>query len=112
MRSGVDLAVMQRGRAFLSEGNLVLWLKGNPRCFRGLDAWISHRLRVVSLKHWRLGKRMYLALKALGASGADARKRAANSRSWWRDGRYLLSREMPVACFERLNAPGAVPHAG
>ena len=46
----------------------------------GLTEWIRHRLRAVQLKHWRRGTTMYRELLALGASDADARKVAANSR--------------------------------
>jgi RNA-directed DNA polymerase len=104
------------GRAQLA-GNLHGWkacfpLAQTSKVFREFDAWIRHQLRAVSRKHWRRGTGQYLALKALSASGGDARKLAANGPSWWRNDRYLLNRERRVACFERLNAPSAIPLTG
>ena len=48
---------------------------------------------------------MYRELKALGASETDARKIAANSRSWWRNSRIALNRVLPIAYFDRLGVP-------
>ena len=44
-------------------------------------------------------------LKAMGASEADARKVAANSRCWWRNSRMRLNRALPIAYFDRLGVP-------
>jgi len=41
----------------------------------------------------------------MGASEADARKVAANSRCWWRNSRPALNRAMPIAYFDRLGVP-------
>ena len=45
------------------------------------------------------------ALKALGASDADAHRVAANSRSWWRNSAGQLNRVLTIAYFDRWGVP-------
>ena len=97
--------IAERLRAYLPGWKAYFQLAQTPRVFRELDAWIRHRLRAVQLKHWRRGTTMYRELKAMGASEADARKVAANSRCWWRNSRMALNRAMPIAYFDRLGVP-------
>lgn len=94
-----------RLRAYLPGWKAYFQLAQTPRVFRELDEWIRHRLRAIQLKHWRRGTTMYRELKALGASDADARQVAANSRRWWHNSRLLLNRVMPIAYFDRLGVP-------
>ena len=72
--------VAERLRAYMPGWKAYFRLAQTPNVFRELDEWIRHRLRAVQLKHWRRGTTMYRELLALGASDADARKVAANSR--------------------------------
>lgn len=97
--------VAERLRAYMPGWKAYFQLAQTPKVFRELDKWIRHRLRAMQLKHWRRGTTMYRELLALGASEADARKVAANSRSWWHNSRLLLNRAMPVAYFDRLGVP-------
>jgi len=97
--------VAERLRVYMPGWKAYFQLAQTPRVFRDLDAWIRHRLRAVQLKHWRRGTTMYRELKAMGASEADARKVAANSRCWWRNRRMALNRAMPIAYFDRLGVP-------
>lgn len=97
--------IVERLRTCLPGWKGSFQLAQTPKVFRELDEWIRHRLRAVQLKHWRRGTTMYRELKALGASEADARQVAANSRRWWRNSRFLLNRALPVACFDRLGVP-------
>jgi RNA-directed DNA polymerase len=97
--------IAERLRAYLPGWKAYFQLAQTPRVFRDLDAWIRHRLRAVQLKHWRRGTTMYRELTAMGASEADARKVAANSRCWWRNSRMALNRAMPTAYFDRLGVP-------
>jgi len=68
-----------RLRAYLPDRKAYVQLAQTPKVFRGLDAWIRHRSRAVQLKHGRRGPTMYRELKAMGASGTDARKVAATA---------------------------------
>jgi RNA-directed DNA polymerase len=81
--------IAERLRVYLPGWKAYFHLAQTPRVFRELDAWLRHRLRAVQLKHWRRGTTMYQELKAMGASEADARKVAANSRCWLRVVRCL-----------------------
>ena len=97
--------IAERLRAYMPGWKAYFQLAQTPGVFRELDQWIRHRLRAVQLKHWRRGTTMYRELKAMGASQADARKVAANSRCWWRNSRMRLNRAMPIAYFDRLGVP-------
>ncbi|HBY62336.1 MAG TPA: group II intron reverse transcriptase/maturase [Solibacterales bacterium] len=94
--------IAERLRIYMPGWKAYFQLAQTPNVFRELDEWIRHRLRAVQLKHWRRGTTMYRELKAMGASEADARKVAANSRCWWRNSRLALNRAMPIAYFDRL----------
>jgi group II intron reverse transcriptase/maturase len=94
-----------RLQAYIPGWKAYFHLAQTPGVFRELDEWIRHRLRAMQLKHWRRGTTTYRELLALGASKADARKVAANSRRWWRNSYLLLNRAMPIAYFDRLGVP-------
>lgn len=97
--------VAERLRTYMPGWKAYFQLAQTPNVFRELDEWLRHRLRALQLKHWRRGTTMYRELKAMGASDADARKVAANSRCWWRNSRQALNRAMPIAYFDRLGVP-------
>jgi RNA-directed DNA polymerase len=97
--------VAERLRTYLPGWKAYFLLAQTPKVLRELDEWICHRLRALQLKHWRRGRTMYRELLALGATEADARKVAANSRCWWRNSRMALNRALPIAYFDRLGVP-------
>ncbi|AUN93783.1 group II intron reverse transcriptase/maturase [Pseudazoarcus pumilus] len=97
--------IAEQLRTYMPGWKAYFQLAQTPQVLRGLDEWIRHRLRAVQLKHWRRSTTMYRELKALGASEADARKVAANSRCWWRNSRMALNRAMPIAYFDRIGVP-------
>ena len=97
--------VAERLGAYMPGWKAYFQLAQTPKVFRELDEWIRHRLRALQLKHWCRGATIYRELKALGASEADARKVAANSRRWWHNSRMALNRAMPIAYFDRLGVP-------
>ncbi|MGB5694342.1 MAG: group II intron reverse transcriptase/maturase [Polyangiales bacterium] len=97
--------LVERLRTYLPGWKAYFQLAQTPKVFRQLDEWLRHRLRAVQLKHWRRGTTMYRELLAMGASQADARTVAANSRCWWRNSRQALNRAMPIAYFDRLGVP-------
>lgn len=80
-------------------------LAQTPKIFRLLDEWLRHRLRAIQLKHWRRGTTAYRALRAMGATGDQAARIAAGTRSWWRNSAQGLNRLMPIAYFDRLGVP-------
>ena len=97
--------IAERLRTYMPGWKAYFQLAQTPKVFRALDEWIRHRLRAAQLKHWRRGTTMYRELLALGASEADARKVAANSRCWWRNSRQAMNRALPIAYFDRLGVP-------
>jgi group II intron reverse transcriptase/maturase len=76
-----------------------------PGKFRELEEWIRHRLRSIQLKHWKRGKTMYRELLRLGAKEETARRIAGNSRSWWKNSRYLLNSVLTKAWFAEMGLP-------
>lgn len=97
--------VAERLRTYMPAWKAYFQLAQTPQVFRELDEWLRHRLRALQLKHWRRGTTMYRELLAMGASEVDARRVAANSRSWWRNSRQAMNRAMPIAHFDRLSVP-------
>lgn len=97
--------VVERLRSYLPGWKAYFQLAETPGVFRELDKWLRHRLRALQLKHWRRGTTMYRELRKMGASEADARTVAANSRCWWRNSGQALNRAMPIAYFDRLGVP-------
>jgi group II intron reverse transcriptase/maturase len=97
--------VVERLRPYLLGWKAYFALAQTPRVWRELDEWLRHRMRAIQLKHWKRGTTMYRELKALGASDADARRVAANSRRWWRNSAGQLNRVLTIAYFDRLGVP-------
>ena len=92
-------------RGYLLGWKAYFRLADTPRIFSDLDEWIRHRLRTLQLKQWKRGTTMYRELRRLGAPEAVARRVAANSRRWARNGRMHLNIAIPVAHFDALGVP-------
>ncbi|MDM7482685.1 MAG: group II intron maturase-specific domain-containing protein, partial [Halomonas sp.] len=98
-------------------------LSQTPRLWRSLDGWIRRRLRALHLKQWRRGKPIYRELLRLGATPRVAQSVAAVSRRWWHNRLSGVPHVLTVAYIarlgvprlsspQRLEPPGADPHAG
>ena len=98
-------SVAKELRGYLLGWKAYFRLADTPRIFSDLDEWIRHRLRTLQLKQWKRGTTMYRELRRLGAPEAVARRIAANSRSWARNGRMQLNIAMPIAYFDALGVP-------
>jgi len=97
--------VVQLLRQYVPGWKTYFQLAQTPQVWRELDEWVRHRLRALQLKHWRRGTTMYGALRALGATPAQAQRIASNARRWWHNSRYELNRVLPIAYFDRLGVP-------
>lgn len=97
--------IVERLRAYMRGRASYFRLAQTPGVFRRLDEWLRHRLSAIQLKHWKRGKTMCRELLAPGVRPDRAQRVAANSRRWWRNSRYELSRLMPIAYFDRLGVP-------
>ena len=74
--------------------------------FRDLDSWIRRRLRMVQLKQWRHGPRIFRELCARGAPRNAAASAAAHAHRWWRIARHpALNIALPPREFDRLGLP-------
>jgi RNA-directed DNA polymerase len=77
-----------------------------PGVFRDLDSWIRRRLRMVQLKQWKQGPRVFRALCARGVPPDTAASAAAHARRWWRIARHpALNIALPPREFDRLGLP-------
>jgi len=74
--------------------------------FRELDQWIRRRLRMVLLKQWRHGPRIFRELCARGAPPNAAASAAAHAQRWWRIARHpALNIALPPRELHRLGLP-------
>jgi group II intron reverse transcriptase/maturase len=105
-----------RGRSLRSviaelRGYLVGWkqyfrLSESPRTFRDLDQWIRRRVRMVQLKQWKAGPRVFRALCARGVPRNAAASAAAHCQRWWRIARHPgLNLALPPRELDRLGLP-------
>lgn len=54
-------------------------------------SWISRRLRMLQLVHWKTAARVYQQARRLGASEAMARAASHHGRRWWRTARAAMN---------------------
>lgn len=73
---------------------------------RELDGWIRRRLRMVQLKHWKTGPRVFRELCSRGVPANAAASAAAHAQRWWRTSRHPgLQLALPPREFDRLGLP-------
>jgi group II intron reverse transcriptase/maturase len=76
------------------------------RSFQSLDAWIRRRLRLVQLKQWGRGSKVFRELRARGLSKRSAAEVAAHCKRWWRTARHVgLQTALPNSYFDRIGLP-------
>ena len=97
--------VVERLRTYLLGWKAYFRLAQTPGVMRKRDEWLRHRLRAIQLRQWRRGTTIHRELCRLGATGAVARKVAANSRCWWRNSGMLLNAVLNLAYFDALGLP-------
>ena len=103
---GQSLAeVIERLRAYLPGWKAYFGLAQTPRVWRGLDAWVRHRLRALQLKQWRRGPTIYREARKIGASPEMARLAASAAGRWWRGSMNVLNSVLTIAHFDRLGVP-------
>jgi hypothetical protein len=81
-------------------------LAETPSVFRYLDTWIRHRLRMVQLKQWKRGTKVYRELTARGAPSHTAAQAAAYARCWWRTASHkALNITLPNSYYDEMGIP-------
>jgi len=98
-------AVVAELRGFLVGWRNYFALAETPKVFRVLDEWIRHRLRTLQLRQWKRGTTTYRELRRLGASDLVARRVAANTRRWVKNGAKALNSVLTIAYFDALGVP-------
>ena len=97
--------VVEELRRYLLGWKGYFQLAETPRLFKTLDGWLRRRLRMLHLKHWKRGPKIYRELRARGLSDADARKVAVAGRRWWRNSGMLLNKALSTRYFDQLGVP-------
>jgi group II intron reverse transcriptase/maturase len=93
-------------RSYLPGWREYFRLDETPRCFSNLDAWIRRRLRMVQLKQWKRGAKVFRALRARGLSTRSAAEVAAYCKRWWRTAGHVgLHTALPNSYFDRIGVP-------
>lgn len=81
-------SVIAELRVYLPGWKAYFRLSEQPATFRELDQWIRRRLRMVQLKHWKRGPRIFRELCARGVPPNAAASAAAHARRWWHTARH------------------------
>ena len=93
-------------RSYLPGWREYFRLDETPRLFRNLDAWIRRRLRMVQLKQWRRGAKVFRELRARGLSKRSAAEVAAYCKRWRRTAGHVgLHTALPNSYFDRIGVP-------
>ena len=102
-------AVFAELRSYLTGWKTYFRLADTPGVMRALDEWIRHRLRLVQLKQWKRGRKVYRELLTLGAAPWLAQEVAASTRHWWRNACKSLNNALPISYYDRMGVPRLAP---
>lgn len=93
-------------RSYLPGWREYFRLDETPLRFRNLESWIRRRLRLVQLKQWGRGAKVFRELRARGLSKRSAAEVAAHCKHWWRTSRHVaLQTALPNSYFDRIGVP-------
>jgi hypothetical protein len=99
-------SVVAELRSYLPGWREYFRLDETPRTLQHLDAWIRRRLRLVQLKQWGRGSKVFRELRARGLSVRSAAEVAAHCKRWWRTSRHVgLQTALPNRYFDRIGVP-------
>ena len=92
-------------RSYLAGWKAYFRLADTPGVMRALDEWIRHRLRLVQLKQWKRGRKVYRELIRLGTAPWLAQEAAASTRHWWRNACKALNNALPTSYYDQMGVP-------
>ena len=93
-------------RSYLPGWKEYFRLDETPWTFSNLDAWIRRRLRLVQLKQWGRGSKVFSKLRGLGLSTRGAAEVAAHCKRWWRTSRHVgLQTALSNRYFAEMGVP-------
>jgi hypothetical protein len=100
------VSVIAELRSYLTGWKEYFRLTEMPTALRKLDEWIRRRLRMVQLKQWNTGPRVFRELCARGVPRNAAASAAAHAQRRWRTARHpALNLALPPREFDRLGLP-------
>jgi group II intron reverse transcriptase/maturase len=100
------VTVVAELRRYLPRWREYFRLDETPRLFSNLEAWIRRRLRLVQLKQWGRGAKVFRELRARGLSKRHAAQVAAYCKRWWRTaGHVALQTALPNTYFDGIGVP-------
>jgi RNA-directed DNA polymerase len=92
-------------RQFIPGWRAYFSLAQTPSVLIELDGWLRTRLRVLRLRQWRHGPKIYREMRALGASQSLAQRVASLTAGWWGSARTGLKIILTVSYFDSLGVP-------
>lgn len=99
-------SVIDELRLYLTGWKAYFRLNEMSTIFRELDQWIRRRVRLVQLKQWKNGPRVYSALLACGVPANAAASAAAHAKRLWRTSRHpALNIALPPRELDRMGLP-------
>jgi RNA-directed DNA polymerase len=103
-------SVIAELRSYLPGWKEYFRLTEAPSVLQRLDAWIRRRIRMVQLKQWKTGPRVFRELCARGVPRNAAASAAAHFQRLWRIARHpALNLAFPPREFDRLGLPRLAP---
>jgi hypothetical protein len=75
--------VVERLREYLTGWKNYFRLGQRKTVFEELDQWIRRRVRMLQLRQWKRGRKIYRELRARGAPERQAAGLAAHAGRWW-----------------------------
>ena len=93
-------------RRYLTGWKLYFRLGQSKQVFVRLDEWIRRRVRMVQLKQWKHGRKIYRELRARGASERQAAAVAAHAGRWWAMSKHIGTNiALPAHALHRAGIP-------
>jgi RNA-directed DNA polymerase len=99
------IKVVAELRSYLPGWREYFRLADTPGVFAEHDQWIRHRLRVLRLKQWKRGPKVYAELCKLGVGPTAAAQAAAGTRRWWHNAAMAVHLGLTTRYFDRIGVP-------
>jgi RNA-directed DNA polymerase len=76
-----------------------------PRTLCQLDEWIRHKLRVLRLKQWKTGTKVFAELTRRGVPKPEAARAASWRRHFWKTAAWVTLRKALAREFDDMGLP-------
>jgi group II intron reverse transcriptase/maturase len=92
-------------RRYLSGWKAYFHLAQMPRTLCQLDEWIRHKLRVLRLKQWKTGTKVFAELTRRGVPKPEAARAASWRRHFWKTAAWVTLRKALAREFDDMGLP-------